>query len=163
MLVLCSRLGKEQQTVDIWTCPKIRTASLHTITRQQQQLRRILVHGGNFSSGWSPCSSQFQPIVCTIKTRIKTELQTRSTASLAIFLQSMRNYVYRLVTTSFRPIIPLSLPGRWVTISTFNSVQFKMPQKLRKDGQASLSYASLSYAFVMAKLLCPTLLCPTLL
>ena len=42
----------------------------------------------------------------------------------------MRNYVYRLVTTSFRPIIPLSLPGRQVTISsptTFGSVQFPVP------------------------------------
>ena len=27
----------------------------------------------------------------------------------------MRNYVYRLVTTSFRPIIPLSLPGPKLT------------------------------------------------
>ena len=38
----------------------------------------------------------------------------------------MRDYVYRLVTTSFRPIIPLSLPGRWVTISShlFSPVQF---------------------------------------
>ena len=39
----------------------------------------------------------------------------------------MRNYVYRLVTTSLRLIITLSLPGPRVTISssnTFSSVQF---------------------------------------
>ena len=38
----------------------------------------------------------------------------------------MRNYVYRLVTTSLRLIIPLSLPGPKVTISsptTFSSVE----------------------------------------
>ena len=38
----------------------------------------------------------------------------------------MRNYVYRLVTTGLRLIIPLSLPGPKVTISsptTFSSVE----------------------------------------
>ena len=39
----------------------------------------------------------------------------------------MRNDVYRLVTTGLRLVIPLSLPGPWVTISsptTCSSVQF---------------------------------------
>ena len=49
----------------------------------------------------------------------------------------MRNYECRLVTTSFRPINPLSLPGRWVTISSvdplrssvqFSSIQFSSVQ-----------------------------------
>ena len=44
-----------------------------------------------------------------------------------LLVYPMKNYVHGLVTTSFRVIIPLSLPGRKVIISrstTFSSVQF---------------------------------------
>ena len=60
----------------------------------------------------------------------------------------MRNYVYRLVTASFRLIIPLSRPGPKVAISsstTFSSVQYlkhdTIPYpELRGQGDSSHSH-----------------------
>ena len=51
----------------------------------------------------------------------------RASRSCTSLVERKGTNVYRLVTTSFRPIIPLSIPGRWVTISsstTFSSGQF---------------------------------------